>query len=76
VVHTFNPSSWEAEKVSEFEVSLIYIVSSRTARVTQCQVTTCCIPDLRNLPVLIFSLLAAGLLKIFFFFSQRFIVYT
>jgi hypothetical protein len=33
----FNFSTWEAEgrKISEFEVSLVYRVSSRTARVTQ-----------------------------------------
>jgi hypothetical protein len=31
VVHTFNPSTW----VSEFEASLVYRVSSRTARATQ-----------------------------------------
>jgi hypothetical protein len=37
VVHTFNPSTWEAEAggFSEFEASLVYKVSSRTARATQ-----------------------------------------
>jgi hypothetical protein len=36
VVHTFNPSTWEAETGgSEFETSLVYRVSSRTARATQ-----------------------------------------
>jgi hypothetical protein len=33
VVHAFNPSTLEAE--SEFEASLVYKVSSRTARATQ-----------------------------------------
>jgi hypothetical protein len=32
VAHTFNPSTWEAE---EFEASLVYKVSSRTARAIQ-----------------------------------------
>jgi hypothetical protein len=35
VVNAFNPSTWEAEAggfLSEFEASLVYIVSSRTAR--------------------------------------------
>jgi hypothetical protein len=31
----FNPSTWEAETGSEFEASLVYGVSSRTARATQ-----------------------------------------
>jgi hypothetical protein len=32
-VHTFNPSSWEAEAGrSEFKTSLVYRVSSRTDR--------------------------------------------
>jgi hypothetical protein len=37
VVHTFNPCSWEARGrwISEFEASLVYRVSSRTARATQ-----------------------------------------
>jgi hypothetical protein len=36
VAHTFNPSTWEAEAGGfEFEASLVYKVSSRTARVTQ-----------------------------------------
>jgi hypothetical protein len=37
VVHTFNPSTWEAEAGGslEFEASLVYRVSSRTARATQ-----------------------------------------
>jgi hypothetical protein len=37
VAHTFNPSTWEAEagKISEFKASLVYRVSSRTARATQ-----------------------------------------
>jgi hypothetical protein len=34
VVYAFNPSTWEAE-ISEFEASLVYRVSSRTARTTQ-----------------------------------------
>jgi hypothetical protein len=39
-VHAFNPSTWEAEAggflgISEFEASLVYRVSSRTARATQ-----------------------------------------
>jgi hypothetical protein len=33
VAHTFNPSTSEAEGQCEFEVSLVYRVSSRTARV-------------------------------------------
>ena len=36
VVHAFNPSTWEAEASGfEFEASLVYGVSSRTARATQ-----------------------------------------
>jgi hypothetical protein len=38
VVHTFNPSTQEAEagrQISEFEASLVYRVSSRTARAIQ-----------------------------------------
>jgi hypothetical protein len=35
VALAFNPSTWEAEAVSEFEASLVYRVSSRTARATQ-----------------------------------------
>jgi hypothetical protein len=41
VAHAFNPSTWEAEaggflrQISEFEDSLVYKVSSRTARATQ-----------------------------------------
>jgi hypothetical protein len=41
VAHAFNPSTWEAEageflsSRSELEVSLVYRVSSRTARATQ-----------------------------------------
>jgi hypothetical protein len=37
VAHAFNPSTWEAETggISEFEASLVYRVSSRTARATQ-----------------------------------------
>jgi hypothetical protein len=37
VAHAFNPSTWEAEagRFSEFEASLVYRVSSRTARATQ-----------------------------------------
>jgi hypothetical protein len=37
VAHAFNPSIWEAEAggISEFEVSLVYKVSSRTARAIQ-----------------------------------------
>ena len=35
VAHTFNPSTWEAEAGrSEFEASLVYRVSSRTAKAT------------------------------------------
>jgi hypothetical protein len=39
VAHAFNPSTWEAEAggflSSEFEASLVYRVSSRTARAIQ-----------------------------------------
>jgi hypothetical protein len=38
VAHTFNPSTWEAEagrQISEFKASLVYKVSSRTARAIQ-----------------------------------------
>jgi len=37
VVHTFNPSTWEskASELCEFKASLVYIVSSKTARATQ-----------------------------------------
>ena len=36
VAHAFNPSTWEAGAGGfEFEASLVYGVSSRTARVTQ-----------------------------------------
>jgi hypothetical protein len=37
VTHPFNPSTWEAEagKFLEFEASLVYRVSSRTARAIQ-----------------------------------------
>ena len=35
MAHTFNPSTWEAE-ACEFKASLVYIVSSRIARATQC----------------------------------------
>jgi hypothetical protein len=37
VAHTFNPSIWEAEAGGslEFETSLVYRVSSRTARDAQ-----------------------------------------
>jgi hypothetical protein len=37
VAHTFNPSTWggRGRQTSEFEASLIYRVSSRTARATQ-----------------------------------------
>jgi hypothetical protein len=37
VTHTFNPSTWKAEakRISEFKGSLVYRVSSRTARVTK-----------------------------------------
>ena len=37
MAHTFNPSTWEAEagRISEFEASLVYKVSSRTARAIQ-----------------------------------------
>jgi hypothetical protein len=34
VKHTFNPSTWD-RRISEFEVSLVYKVSSRTARTIQ-----------------------------------------
>jgi hypothetical protein len=36
-VHAFNPSTWEAEagEISEFEASLVYRMSSRTARAIQ-----------------------------------------
>jgi len=37
VAHTFNPSTWEAEAGGslEFKASLVYRVSSRTARATK-----------------------------------------
>ena len=35
VVHTFNPSTWETGRFSEFEASLVYRMSSRTARAIQ-----------------------------------------
>jgi hypothetical protein len=38
VAHVFNPSTWEGGKgrrISEFKASLVYRVSSRTARATQ-----------------------------------------
>jgi hypothetical protein len=37
VAHTFNPSTWEAEAGGflEFKASLVYRVSSRTARATR-----------------------------------------
>jgi hypothetical protein len=36
VAHALNPSTWEAEAGGfEFETSLVYRVSSRTARATQ-----------------------------------------
>jgi hypothetical protein len=37
ILHTFNPSTWEADEgyVCEFKASLVYKVSSRTARATQ-----------------------------------------
>jgi hypothetical protein len=41
VAHAFNPSTWEAEagrflrRISEFKASLVYKVSSRTARATE-----------------------------------------
>jgi hypothetical protein len=37
MVHTFNPSTWKAvaDGSLEFEASLVYRVSSRTARATQ-----------------------------------------
>jgi hypothetical protein len=38
VVHAFNPSTWEAEagRSLEFKASLVYRVSSRTARAIPC----------------------------------------
>jgi hypothetical protein len=35
-LHAFNPRTWEAEagRISEFKASLVYRVSSRTARAT------------------------------------------
>jgi hypothetical protein len=38
VAHAFNPSPWEGgrgRQISEFEASLVYRVSSRTARAIQ-----------------------------------------
>jgi hypothetical protein len=35
VAHAFKPSTWEGRRISEFEASLVYSVSSRTARATQ-----------------------------------------
>jgi hypothetical protein len=37
VAHAYNPSTWEAEagEFLEFKASLVYRVSSRTARATQ-----------------------------------------
>ena len=35
VVHTFNPSTWEAEAGGFLSSSLVYRVSSRIARATQ-----------------------------------------
>jgi hypothetical protein len=37
VVHTFNPSTWEAvaDRISEFKASLVYRLSYRTDRATQ-----------------------------------------
>jgi hypothetical protein len=36
VAYTFNPSTWETgRRISEFEVSLVYRVSSRIAKATQ-----------------------------------------
>ena len=38
VAHAFNPSTWEGgrgRRISEFEASLVYRVSSRIARATQ-----------------------------------------
>jgi hypothetical protein len=35
VAHAFNPSTWEAEAGTEFEASLVYKVSSRTAKAIQ-----------------------------------------
>lgn len=35
MVHTLNPNPWETDRwISEFRTSLLYIVSSRTARIT------------------------------------------
>ena len=37
-MHTFNPRTWEAEagrQICEFEASLVYRVSSRTAKATK-----------------------------------------
>jgi hypothetical protein len=33
--HTFNPSTWEAEYVDLCETSLVYTMSSQTAKATQ-----------------------------------------
>jgi hypothetical protein len=36
VAHTFNPSTWDrGRQISEFEASLVYKVSCRTARAIQ-----------------------------------------
>jgi hypothetical protein len=35
VAHAFNPSRGRGRQISEFEASLVYKVSSRTARATQ-----------------------------------------
>jgi hypothetical protein len=35
VAHAFNPCTGRGRRVSEFEASLVYQVSSRTARATQ-----------------------------------------
>jgi hypothetical protein len=37
VAHAFNPNTWEARgrQISEFEASLVYKVSPRTARATE-----------------------------------------
>jgi hypothetical protein len=37
VVHAFNPFTWEARgrRISEFQASVVYRVSSRTARAIQ-----------------------------------------
>jgi hypothetical protein len=37
VAHAFNPSTWggRGRRISEFEASLVYKVSSRTAKATQ-----------------------------------------